>query len=256
MELRLFFSLSAAALAAATLLACTTTPQSGTDIGNGIVAVQVDLQGYDGRAVPRRLDLASGDRIDEAMIAVEKIRLRPGETCGDEEGEEEEEDDDELDVEGPILADLAGEGVVGGPLGFDVEGGSFCELRLDLHAGELLEGASVVLRGARADGVPFEVRSEISESLELRSGDAPFSLTEGDAALVLAFDLAAWIEALDLASLAADPGGTIRIAEDSGDEALEDALDRFEEAVKASAELVRDEDGDADLDDDEDAIAD
>ena len=237
-------------LGSAALFVACTTPQGGTDIGNGIVAVQVDLHGFDGRAVPRSLDLASGDRIAQAMIAAEKLELKPGQSCGDEEGEEEGEEG-ELDVEGPILADLAGEGVVGGPLAFDVDESSFCELGLDLHADEQLGGASVLLRGSRADGVPFEVHSELSERLELESEGAPFTLEKGDAALVLAFDLGAWVEALELASLTAGADGTIMVVKDTGNEAVERALERFEEAVKKSARLVRDGDGDAELDDDE-----
>lgn len=94
-------------------------------------------------------------------------------------------------------------------------------------------------------------RAELSERLELRSAGDPFTLEEGDAALVLAFDLGAWVEALDLASLTAGTDGSIMVAKDTGDDAIEKALERFEEAVKESARLVRDGDGDAELDDDE-----
>lgn len=236
-----------ACLALVTALVACTTPTGGTDIGNGIVAVQVDLQGYDGRAVPRRLDTITGDRIDEAMIAIERLRLEPGDACADEV-EEEEGEEREDDVIGPILADLAGEGVQGGPLGFDVADSAFCELRLDLHASDQLDGAAVRLRGARVDGVPFEVHSEEEGELSLRSRGEPFSLVAGDAAVLLAFDLGAWVEAIDLGSLEPGPDGVIRIAEDSEDDEVQAALERFDEAVRASVRLVRDGDGDAALD--------
>lgn len=235
------------ALVVTALVACT-TPTGGTDIGNGIVAVQLDLQGYDGRAVPRRLDMVTGDRIDEAMIAIERLRLEPGDACADEAEEEKEAEEREDDVVGPILADLAGEGVQGGPLGFDVAASSFCELRLDLHASDQLDGAAVRLRGARADGVPFVVHSEEEGELSLRSRGEPFSLMAGDAAVLLAFDLGAWVEAIDLGSLEPGPDGVIRIAEDSGDDEVQAALQRFDDAVRASVRVVRDGDGDAVLD--------
>ena len=229
-------------LAAAALVAC--GPQGGTDVGNGR-SVKLQLQGYEAppRAGTQSITTASGVTIEGAWVAVDRIRFVPAANC--------DEPQTEIDVEGPFVADLAGPGVLGGPIDFAVASDTFCELRVGFHTLEAgtepvgappaLSGASIWVMGKRADGEAFTVTSRLSERLELEAKDAGgFSLAAGDNPLFVAYELASWVDALGLDTLATP------IVVDDDQNA--DRLQPFEDAVKTSIRLLRDDDEDGVLD--------
>lgn len=229
---------------------------TGTDVGNGRSVVELQSFGYEANAVTTRsLVLGSGTRIDQALVAIERVRLSPGTDC--KEGPKSE-----IDAEGPFVSDLVGVGFLATPPRFEVDAGSYCALELGFHkldavgttgAPAELVGLSMLVRGVRADGVAFEIRSERSEEFELGAKGGAFALGEGVQPLILAYELSSWIDAAGLDTVAGDP---IVISADEN----ADRLDAFEEAVKESARLFRDRDRDGQLGDDEstddDALAD
>lgn len=223
---------------------------SGTDVGNG--RTRLNLLGYE--QPPRALTLASGVRIDSVHVVVWRVRLQPGTLC--------DGDDGEIDIDRVLVADLVGQGLLNPreqrewPLNSD----TFCELRLDLHrleAGEPVPAGTppelvdrtIRMQGARQDGVPFVVESEISEELELAARNGSFEIAELDSSLIVAFDLSSWVAALQLDALGAAP---ILVNKDENGE----QLSRFEDAVKLSMRLFRDDNGDDDLSADEHAPGD
>jgi hypothetical protein len=215
-------------------------PTGGTDVGNGR-SISFRLEGHDAAtpAGAKSLTLASGVTLDEAWIAIDRIRLEQLSSC--------DVDDDEIDVEGPIVADLVNKQQLGSSsfISFDHQ---FCRLRVrfrdldleDAPAGTpaALDGSSILVTGSRADGVPFLVRSDLADELELRALAGGFTLASDFATLLVAYELGSWIVALDLDSL----GGPSIVIDEAQNT---DRLEAFEAAVKISAELYddRDEDG-------------
>jgi len=229
---------------------------TGTDVGNGRSVVELQSFGYEAKAVTTRsLVLGSGTRIDQALVAIERVRLSPGTDC-------EEGPTSEIDAEGPFVSDLVGVGFLATPPRFEVDTGSYCALELAFHkldavgttgAPAELVGLSMLVRGVRADGVAFEIRSERGEEFELGASGGAFALGEGVQPLILAYELSSWIEAVDLDSLSGDP---VVVSPEENSE----RLDAFEQAVEDSARLFEDRDRDGELGDDEssdeDALAD
>lgn len=220
-------------------------PQGGTDVGNGRT-VTLQLQAYEEAAFAgsQSITTSGGTRIDAAWVAVDRLRFVPATDC--------EEAETEIDVEGPLVADLIGVGVLGGAPQFPVAADTFCEVRVGFHELEAgtepasappeLVGRSIRLEGAREDGTPFTVSSKLSERLELEaSDDGGFSLPMGGNPLFIAFEIGRWVDALDLATLGPDP---IVVDEDDNP----DRLAAFDDAVKDSIRLLRDGDEDGEID--------
>lgn len=241
------------------LLAVTTSacgPCSGTDVGNGRTTVELQVEGYEAVAAgTQAMTLTSGARIDELYLVISKVRLQPGTSC-------DGEDDTAIDVEGPLVADLVGDRFVDGPVTFDTIASNFCGLRFSFQRLEsappagvpaALDGLSMLVTGERSDGVPFTIRSELAEQVELGSQGNPFPLDEGESILFLSYELSSWIDAAALDGLDGNP---IVIDKDNN----QDRLEAFEEAVKESSQLFEDRDGDGELGegehDDEDSLAD
>jgi hypothetical protein len=86
----------------------------------------------------------------------------------------------------------------------------------------------------------FVVESDRTEQLELEAKEGSFTLPEAEGSLILGFELARWVEALDLDTL---PGTAIVVNHDQN----QDRLSAFEDAVTASMDLFKDEDGDDQL---------
>ncbi len=224
----------------ALLLALGCSVQSGTETGNPplFADLQVGLSVRAGAPEVARLpgDLGEGTLVEQAWIAVDRIRLVRGEVC-DGPGERE------YDL-GAVVADLAA-----GPEVLELEGeeGRYCRVRIELSPGEgapgappTLVGRSVVLVGRRGDGVPFTIASRFGGRLDLRGRDGTsFTLNRAKAAVVVAFDVSAWLAGVDLDSAAVE-GGEIVIDDDRNEE----LLDAFDEAVEAALSLHRDDDGD------------
>lgn len=238
------------------LAAACSGPSVGTDVGNGRSVVELQSVGFEAKLVTTRsLTLGSGTRIDRALVAIERVRLSPGTNC-------EEGPTSEIDAEGPFVSDLVGVGFLATPPRFEVDAGSYCALELAFHkldavgttgAPAELVGLSMLVRGVRADGVAFEIRSERGEEFELGAKSGAFALGEGVQPLILAYELSSWIDAVELDTLTGDP-----IVVSPSENA--DRLDAFEKAVEESARLFEDRDRDGELGDDEasddDALAD
>lgn len=233
-----------AVLSAGFLVGCGGGPKSGTDVGNGR-EIRLQIRAYE-EATQRSTTLQDGARVDELWMVVGRIRMTPGADC--------DSDDDKVDIEGPVVVDLLGETAPSMPLLIGSESGSFCQLRVAFEkatAEELPAGApaglaeqSVVMRGVRADGTPFEVISDVNDEYSLEAKDGTFELPVGGNPLFLAYELGAWMTALDLDNLTGDP---ILVSKDENSGNLSD----FEDAVKGSAKLLRDGDEDGELDADE-----
>lgn len=225
-------------------------PRSGTDVGNGATA-SVDLHAYKKApaAKAQSLSLASGARVDGAWMSLAALRLLPGASCGPAT-------DAPVHVPGPFVADLLGDGVLGGAASFALAPGVFCGMRAEfapLSAASLPAGApaelgdaSVAVWGARADGVPFLVRSNMSDPMDLRALGAAFAVAAGSNPYWLAYDVEPWIGALGLETLS---GATLLV--DATTNA--DRLAPFELAVKTSARLFRDANQDGQFTDDDHA---
>lgn len=234
-------------VAFAVLLASSCGPKGGTDVGNG-ATVTFDLSGYEEPtgSSAQALTLTSGTRVDEVWVAVERFQLEGGDCTGAETGD--------VDVEGPIVRNLIAPGAGIGQQGLaEVEPGPYCRLRLELHEVALeelpmgapteLSGASILIRGVRADGVSFTVRSRQGVEFRLDAKNGSFEIS-GDEDFFVGFELGALLASLDLGSLGP---GAIVIDEDTNTERLEP----FNDTLKTAARLFRDENEDGALDESE-----
>src|SRR5512140_2518722 len=105
----------------------TATGCTGSHIGNPSARLSLSLTGYDSPE-------ASGVAIDEAWIALDRVRLRSAEECG--------RHDDTTDVPAPLAAELVGNEMLPERPELDAEATAYCriELRFDDLAAGALEG--------------------------------------------------------------------------------------------------------------------
>jgi hypothetical protein len=218
-------------------------PKGGTDVGNG-ATVSVNLRGYERKAmtISSGVKLSSGVEIDEVWIAVRDFKLRDG-NCNGREAVEP------LDFVGPVVAEIVDVGVVGPAPEFGVATGEYCRLRVRLHpleAAELPEGApaalagnAVLVSGRRADGVPFTIATQKKFDFRLDATGSSFSV-EGDEPFIIGFELATIIAAMEL-----DTYDDAYIVID--DESDPQGVQRFNRALRQSAQLFRDDDDDGAL---------
>ncbi|GAB5547030.1 MAG: hypothetical protein RID81_39765 [Sandaracinaceae bacterium] len=99
---------------------------------------------------------------------------------------------------------------------------------------------ALVVTGRRADGARFETAAPFPHGIDVRAIDARYG--ETNAAFSITADVAAWFSALDLAAVAPDPDGVVRLGE--GDAATLD----FERGVSGSLEVFVDANADGALD--------
>ncbi len=221
------------------ILACSLLAAScvGTEVGNPQdenADVSVQFTGVE-QPLPNALTLSSGVRIDEAWLVFSEASVELASQC-DEDGE--------IDVEEPFAVELVGGSELPAPNMFTRPKNSYCrfELELDpLDAADLPEGVpaelantSVLVRGVRADGTPFELRSTIEDSIEIE-GDFAFDRTEES--LLVAFALDRWFVDAGLSDLEGTP-----IVIDAENNA--DVLEAVGDNIPGSALLIRDENKD------------
>lgn len=237
------------ALAATFAFSC--GPTVGTDVGNG-ATIAVEMRGYDKQktSAPLAVTLTDGTAIDAFWVVSSRFRMRRAAsttTCAGAGADEEK-------LAGPFVADLVGDGFIGGPPTFDTAAAGYCRLWLDIGdskstlptgAPSELEGASIFVRGKRRDGVPFRITSKLKADLRMDAKQGqPFVLPEGDSALFLAFPLD---EILATSGIDLLVGTDIVVDTENEKETLK----AFEDAFRDAARLFRDRNDDGNLDLDE-----
>lgn len=219
---------------------------AGTDVGNppssppitGVTSVTLRITGT--RPSPQGLVLDDGTRVDEAWVVVERVRLRTVEDCEGAPGKPDH-------VPGPIAVELVSGRTLPEVPVIEVDEASYCRLELDLDAlvegdvagaPEALVGNSLLVTGARADGVAFTIAGAVDPRFELDARAAPFEVSGDAAELVVLLDFAAWVAAAKLDE--AEPsGGAIVIDAETDHERLEDVSESIEE----SSELLCEREG-------------
>lgn len=230
-------------------------PRGGTDVGNGVTAT-FDLGAYENDTAnevdPLLLD--HGVRIEQLWISVGRFRLSRNGSCSSADGP------DKLALDGPLIADLTREDSAPGTSEeVFVDEAAYCRLRArlvpvdpsDLPEGAPAElgGAALLVVGTRADGVAFTVRSSSNVMLSLDTAqDHPFELA-GREGLMIAFDAQAAANALDLDDLEVVDGVIIVDQRTNASK-----LAAFENALRKTAKLFRDEDADGLLSPTESAV--
>lgn len=221
-----------ALLAAGLLAACggggDGVGSTGTDVGNPVVG-ELQFAAY---------HLTAGEvLVDEAVIAVERIRLRPADDC---------EGGAEIELAGPFALDLFDPG--GSPELADLPLGAraWCRIEMTWHRDEATDTAIRVAGSAAGDR--FEIRSRRNDELRIEALDETgFRLGEAAAALFVAFDMELWLDGVDLASAERGEDGAIAVSEQEN----RDLLEQFEGNAESATRLYADADGDGSLGEDE-----
>ncbi len=230
-------------------------------MGNG-AAIRYNLRAYE-QPMPagsQPIVLAEGTEVDAVWVAAGSLRLKAIGGCGadddvDEDGGEGEgAADRELRYDAPIVANLLDQGVLGDHPELEGVAGKYCQLHVSLEgldaaalppsAPTELAGRSVLVTGRRADGVAFAASTRSSIKLKLQAKRFTFEVPSGDSAHIVGFELSEIVAALSLDAL---KGPAIVIDETSEPERVK----AFDRAVKGSAKLFRDGDGDGALADEE-----
>lgn len=213
--------------------------QTGTSVGNPPRAT-LDLVAYDGSGGQKRLE--AGVTLDKALLVVDRVRVRDAANC---------EGDDRAEIEGPLVADLLGGGVLPEPAALPLQSRRFCRFEMrwkqlnpsdPMPAGTdpALAGLSMLVEGRTAMGKRFVVRGEFGEEFRLDARGGGFELPAAVESLYVAFDYQSWIDAAAIDALTGDPV-VISVGENR------EAYMAFREAVRRSARLFRDVDGDGAL---------
>ncbi len=201
---------------------------TGTDVGNPVV---VDLQFTAYQLV---LEQAA---VDQASIAVERIRLRPAADC---------EGGAEIELQGPFDLDLLDPAGAGELAGLALGAEAYCRIEMTWHRDEASDTAIRVAGSAGGDR--FEIRSRRNDELRIEALDQDgFTVDQATSALFVAFDMATWLDGIDLAGAERGDSGAIAIDEGSN----RDLLERFEDNVESATLLFADRDGDGALGDGE-----
>ena len=214
--------------------------QVGTSVGNP-PRTTLDLVAFDGGGGAKRGN-AAGITLDKAFIVVDRIRLRDAARC---------EGDDRVQVEGPLVADLLGGGVLPAPAPVPLAGRRFCrfEMRwkqltpadtLPQGADPGLAGLSMLVEGRTASGKRFVLRGEFLEDFRLDARGGAFELPGQKESLFVGFDHAGWFDA---AAIEAGSGDPVIISKNDN----KTIYMSFRDAVQRSARLFRDTDGDGAL---------
>lgn len=209
----------------------------GTDVGNPVRSapqMHLEFSVFDDTA-PEALTLENGLEIDEAWMVFTRLRLRHADPC---------DEDQDLFMREPIVADLLNPESVFGTEELFYGSGQFCQFGLEfdsIDANELREGApaelgehSILIRGRRADGTAFELRSDFSDRLRLDAENGAFRLEEDPESLEVAFAANSWFDVTALDAIESEVD--LILIDDENHVAL---LDHFEAAVKPSARLFR-----------------
>lgn len=172
-----------------------------------------------------------GLRVDHAFVRLERVELLP--CSGDARGVELSVGELDLAQRPPRLL-LA-----------DSDETDFCGARVLLArgVGEVapeLGGRSALLQGVRADGVSFQLASELELTVDLTA--SPPTTPFGSRRLLLGFDLAKWLNGVGVETAAVEDGAV------TIDPTLEpDALAIFDAQAESAVALFDDADGNGQL---------
>jgi hypothetical protein len=214
-------------------LACPLEGCSGTETGNPKPpAIELRFTAYS--ADFNRVAVGvqgSGLRVDHAFVTLERVELLP---CSGS-GKSLELSVGELELtQRPPRVLLA-----------ESEETDFCAARVLLArgAGDLapaLAGRSALVEGVRADGLPFQIASELELTVDLTS--SPPTSPFGSRRLLLGFNLAEWLNGVGVETAVAE-NGMVSIDSTHGPAAL--AI--FDAQVKSAVALFDDADGNGQL---------
>jgi len=214
-------------------LGCSLEGCAGTETGNPKPpAIELRFTAYsdDFSRVAVGLD-GSALRVNHAFVMIDRVQLLP---CSGS-GKSLDFPVGELDLtQRPPHLLLA-----------ESEETEFCAARVLLAhgAGDLapeLAGRSALVEGVRADGLPFQIASELELTVDLTSNPAtsPF----GSRRLLLGFNLAQWLSGVGVETAVAE-NGLVSIDSTHGP----DALAAFDARVKSAVALFDDADGNGQL---------
>ncbi len=215
-------------LCIAPLAAC----NGGTDAGNPVADMEVTLYSE-----------APGVTIGEAWLAAGGVSLHAPADCAGSPV---------VDVQGPLVVDLLSDQPPAALVGLTFEPGAYCRLALTWGLGAAgdpadLVGASLSIRGTRADGTPFLLRTTRAGAVGFGDAASEFQLAGTLTTLFIGFDLAAMFAPVDLAGATVGGDGVIHIETGMNDTQLA----AFEAALHASSHLFDDADHDGHLDPEE-----
>lgn len=224
----------------------------GTETGN-TTAVSIRVIGYQSSLLPA---LTVGElQVDAAMIVLDRLRFRPFSAC--QEGTEDEGAED-VQFDGPFLVDLLNPSAISGLEDLQIPTGRYCRIELVLKKLESpgpMFNRSVQIEGARGDGTPFLMTTEVDEEFKLENESTGFLIEEADALSVffIAFDLDRWFDGVDLMDtfIEVSTGGDgepIILINDVKNQTVQEII---EENLKHSSELFEDSDDDDGLDPEE-----
>jgi hypothetical protein len=227
---------------------------TGTEVGNPVADIRVSLTARSsdaelviggGGGDAGTTDASATLTIDELWVSLGDVRFVLDEDCTAQR-------DLRGLLEGPFIADLAH---APSPLATDLPRGRYCSVRVsferaaanDAGAPDGLQDHTVLIRGHRADGVPFSIRTRNKPDFVLHGQNEAFRADEAGDALFLAFDAGAWLNGVDLASATPNADGEV-VIEPGGEMAL---LTTFETNLRRSLALFKDGNADGMLADDE-----
>jgi hypothetical protein len=248
------------------LLALASAGCEGTEVGNpDVEPISLSLTAHSTSndvAIEPQPDPASADEdagsdvspgtaapvtVEQLWVSLGAVRFVLDDACDKEPGTR-------TTLPGPIVAELAAEPAA---LSAQLPEADYCSVRVsferasdaDASTPQELVGYSVMLKGRRADGVPFRIRSRDKPDFVLRSKDAPFHLASDATPLFLAFDAGTWLAGIDLAAIDPNADGELSI-ETAGDVLLR----KFETNLRVSLSLFKDADKNGALDGDEASV--
>lgn len=184
--------------------------------------------------------------VDSAWLVLGDVALQSGSDC----------DAKHVDIEGLGAGDHAtGQAP---PTDFASEPGKFCGVRLPFApsdalpdgAPDSLKNESVLVRGKLPDGRPYEIHSELQESLDLRATAGDFVLDSKHRSVVIGFDVAHWLSELSWDDATA-PDGAVIVSASSNRELLQ----QFEAVLPRGVALFRDHDNNGEMDSDPEELA-
>lgn len=228
----------------------------GTETGN-TSGLAIRVVGYQSSLADNPAALTIGDlSVTTAKVVLDRIRFRPFSACQD--GAEDEGAAD-VRFDGPFVVDLLNPGPLNGLEDIIVPNGLYCRIELVLKkfedeggSSDPMNGKSVLIEGARNDGVPFQMVTEVDEEFELENETTGFSIEASDNFLqvfFIAFDLDQWFAGVDLNAPGVEvSGGPAILISDASNETIQETI---EENLKFSSDLFKDSDHNETLDPEE-----